>query len=250
MIKCSTGSLSSATTRFLAARQTKVNGKHLKSEKYGEAKRLFALKANNAFREIRDLLDKASPTADACVYCERDRRREVEHVRPQRHYPEAAFEWTNYVLSCTICNQDLKNDRSAVIDAHGNLIEFDRFSLAPDDPPPAGIHALINPRIDDPLEFFQLDLDTGELVICATTTVNKLRAQFTRDLFDLNNDTFLRIRRGARMSLLAYAKTYRDCIRAGNVIEAGNALFEIKEHPNPTVLAELKRQGKLVGLPL
>lgn len=250
MIRFQPGALSSGALSFLRARQARVDAKVGRQNKYLEAKRLFSLKSNGAFREIRSALEAASPTADACVYCERDRHREIEHVKPQRHYPESAFDWENYVLSCTVCNQDRKNDRFAVIDAALNLIEFNRFSLAVHQPVPVGTIAIINPRVEDPMSFFFLDLPTGELVVQAPTVLDSLRACFTRDLFDLNNDAFMRIRRGAATSLRGYASEYQRYIAIGDGAGAQRVLSEIKEHPHPTVLAELKRQNQFTDIPI
>jgi uncharacterized protein (TIGR02646 family) len=249
MLRCQPSQLSAASSRFLKSRQDSVNSYVTKSEQYAEAKRLFSLKGNKCFQEIRLLLGQASPPADACVYCERDRRRDIEHVKPQRHYPSAAFDWENYILSCVYCNQNLKKDRFGVVNPQGLLIEFDRFSLPLDQIPPDGIPALINPRIENPFDFFILDIETCWLDISANDPIGIVRAEFTRSLFDLNNDVFLSLRRAAKIAFINYLEIYREKVLEGDLITAARVAAEIYNLPHPTVLAEIKRQRQELTFP-
>ena len=248
MLRYNPADISQRTTDYLAGQQKKVNRKRSRQTKYAEAKQLFKLKNNAAFREIRSNLEAVAPAGDCCMYCERDRHREIEHIQPQRHYPELAFSWENYVLACSFCNQDLKNDRFAVIDDLGNLIEFDRFSLPFDLPIPTGTNALINPRREDPLDFFELDLETGVLVVIATDAPGVARAEFTIKLLRLNEDAFLRARRAHRDAFLQQYSILSTAIDAGDRAAENRARNEIQEFAHPTVLAELKRQGRVPKL--
>lgn len=76
-----------------------------------------------------------------CVFCESPLEvsgdLEVEHYRAKSLAPDLAFEWTNLLPSCRLCNRSKGN-----LD-HGN--------------------ALLKPDIEDPEPFFWIHPDTGRL---------------------------------------------------------------------------------------
>lgn len=77
-----------------------------------------------------------------CAYCEKpieDEQRHVDHYRPKSLYHDLAFTWDNLVGACWKCNLD-KKDNFPLSD------ESKRFT---DDEEPL----LINPYIDDPMEY-------------------------------------------------------------------------------------------------
>src|ERR1700741_3573076 len=123
MLRYRCAALTAPTLATLLALQTRVDGVHDAVAKLQMATLLFRSKRNAAWREIRTKLASVAPGGQACFYCERDRFRDIEHIRPKRHYPSECFNWNNYLYSCTICNQDRKGDKYAVIDAAGRLIE-------------------------------------------------------------------------------------------------------------------------------
>lgn len=241
MLMYNCGALSAESVTFLASKQALVDNEADRKSQYEKATALFRQKVNNAFKEVKLKLAKVSPPGDSCFYCERDRYRDIEHVQPKRHFPERAFAWENYLYACTICNQDAKNDKFAIFDAAGNIIEFDR-SLAWTDPVPTGTRVIIDPRTEDPLDFLQLDLTTGIFIPIGQGT-NPARGKYTRDLFDLNNTTLAKIRRSAFYTFNKYLQDYEDAIKAGDNTTANNILTEILELPHPTVLAEMRRQA-------
>jgi uncharacterized protein (TIGR02646 family) len=242
MLRYDPGPLPAAAAAALRRLQATVDAEPDHAARIAAAGRLFGRKTpRSAFQAVRERLARVSPPGEACYYCERDRYRDIEHVRPKRHYPERCFDWSNYVYACVICNQDRKGDRFAVILDDGTLRAFDR-SLPAGAPPPAGIPALIDLRAEDPFRLLTLDLATGRFIVTATDAADRLRAAFTRDLFDLNNDALARIRRQTLDHALAYARRHAAAVAAGDAGTAARIVAELRALPHPTVLHELRRQ--------
>lgn len=235
--------LSHTTLNDLLGRQAEVDAEINHEARYKKAKDLFGRKTpKRAFDEVKSVLAQHSPAGSACFYCERDRYRDIEHVRPKRHYPELCFDWNNYVYACTICNQDAKKDKFAVFDRGGNVISFDR-SLAFDQPVPDGESVLIDIRLEDPLDYLQLDLRTGRFVAIGISARDKVRGEYTRDLFNLDNDVLARIRQQAVAHFTDYIVRYVKSKQEGNEEAASRLISEILELPHPTVLVEMRRQS-------
>jgi len=243
MLKYSLKTLKNPTLERLKALQSVVNRKRKLSSKYDCASRLFKSKRSPAWREIRDALKEAAPGGDACYYCERDRYRDIEHIQPKRHYPQFTFIWENYVYACTICNQDRKKDTYGIIDSTGKLVVFDRTHDMTV-PIPVGVHALINIRNEDPLDFLMLDLDTG-MFVPIRTGIDKIRGEFTRDLFDLNGSELPKYRRYARKSFEDFLQEYKKAVLSGDLTRIETVKREILSLPYPTVLVEMRRQATI-----
>jgi uncharacterized protein (TIGR02646 family) len=99
-----------------------------------------------------------------CVYCETalgvDVDPEIEHYLAKTRFPDLAFEWTNLLPSCRLCNRP-KGDED-----HHNL--------------------LLKPDIEDPEPFFWIHPDTGRLEPHPTLDVAQTRrANETIRLCDL-----------------------------------------------------------------
>jgi uncharacterized protein (TIGR02646 family) len=143
--------LTPETLDFLWKRRLKVvaagerHPHERETAQYEEAERLWHLKDNKAFREIRGRLrDDMAPGDGHCMYCQYGFGNAIDHFRPMQKYPTRAFEWDNYVWSCTICNTDYK----------GTQFPLDRN----------GLPLLIDPTRDDPREHLQLSPREGKLV--------------------------------------------------------------------------------------
>ena len=102
------------------------------------------------WREFRAALGNRS--GDICWYCERrceaasevgGRAATVDHFRPLSRFPEFAYEWTNWIFSCSRCNGENKQDKW----------------------PNSGY---VDPGASEPAErpewYFDYDADTGELI--------------------------------------------------------------------------------------
>ncbi len=229
--------LSPESMQQLTAWQLRVDAETVPRQRYEVASALFKNKTNATFREIKETLAKHAPGGDACYYCERDRYRDIEHIRPKRHYPQDCFSWKNYVFACTICNQDHKSDKFAVFSVNDEILEFDR-SWDINLPVPVGAPVLLDIRHEDPLDFLMLDLQTGKFVPIGDEISIK-RGKWTRELFDLNNEHLARIRIAAYRSFVCYLKEFQQ---AQNSADAARKLEEIRLLPHPTVLVEMRRQ--------
>ena len=248
MLRYNCAALSATTQASLDALQKRVDDCDTRFDMYEKASALFSSKTTKAWDEVRAKLAAVSPPGDACFYCERDRYRDIDHVRPKRHYPEASFVWGNYVYSCAICNQDAKRDTYAVFDANGGVVVFNR-SLDWTVPVPVGDKVLIDPRAEDPLDFLHLDLSTGRFVPIGTAR-GKVRGEFTRELFRLNDSALARIRVHAYDSFKHYLSRYRISVLHQDPAEGTRILGEIRLMSHPTVLVEMRRQKDQVqGLP-
>lgn len=241
MLRYLYGNLSSSTMNDLATKQAQINALATRADRYKLAISLFSAKSNDAFREVKQILGQMSPPGKACFYCERDRYRDIEHVRPKRHFPEYCFDWQNYVYACTICNQGFKSDKYAVFDEDNKVIEFDR-SLPITDPVPIGLHVLIDPRSENPLDFLQLDLHTGRFIPIGDS-VQKKRGEYTRDLFELNESSLATIRKAAFQNFVHYLTMLKAAKLENDLLASTNILAEIRKLNHPTVLVEMRRQS-------
>jgi len=139
------------------------------------------------FADVRALLRSMYPgQLGACMYCERSEAEDIDHFRPMSWYPGRIFDWLNYVYSCAPCNKK-KGSKLRLHDRAGVDIKYARPRKVPPIPPPRGTPLLINPREEDPMQFFGLDLGTGVLVESAPKgSLEFRRAKHTLDKLGLN----------------------------------------------------------------
>lgn len=99
-----------------------------------------------------------------CAYCEQESAKDVEHFYPKTKYQGRMFTWRNFLWCCKNCNTE-------------KLAEF---------PLDAGGHAIIlNPTIDDPLDYLCWDELSGKIVP-HPDPVRGDRAISTRDMLALD----------------------------------------------------------------
>ena len=206
--------------------------------------------SNATFREIRDTLGEMCSGARRCMYCEDSMADEVEHHRPKDLYPEQVFAWLNYLYACGPCNSP-KQNKFAVIDARGRRIDVARKKGDPVVPPMAGRTALLDPRVDDPLDFLMLDIAGDTFLFVAVPglpPVETLRAEYTVELLRLNNrDPMPRARREAFDSYRARLVEYSSKAAAGaSQVELRTLVEALRRMQHPTVWQEMKRQRSLV----
>src|SRR5436305_7745883 len=131
--------LSPKTLAFLRKRTETVAAA---ADARAEARRLWYLQDNKAFREIREVLRRMAPGIERCMYCEDSHGTAIEHFWPRADYPDRAFDWLNYLIACSECNSNYKRDR---------------FPLDV-----AGQPLLVNPAEEDPLDHLSLTTSTGD----------------------------------------------------------------------------------------
>jgi uncharacterized protein (TIGR02646 family) len=235
------------------------------AEKRAKAKSSFKSKnkrGNKTFDAVKIGLTEMCSGARRCVYCEDSVADEVEHFRPKDAFPESCFVWDNYVYACGNCNSP-KSNRFAVFRADNG--DDYKVELNVGVEPPTGEDAVINPRIEDPLNYCILDLSgTFNFEIHPELTDKKkiFKADYTfNQLLRLNgitekdkklseeesrkikNREFLRIaRKEAYGDYKARLKEY-NCEKKGKCDQKtlDNMIEGIKQKQHPTVWKEMQR---------
>ncbi len=243
--------LDETTARGLRGYQYEVDNAGAYPEQVAAGKRLFGQynrQTNRVFKVVRGRLADMCAGARRCGYCEDSVGDEVEHIKPKDLYPERVFVWENYLLACGQCNGG-KSNRFSVIN-RGRLIDVTRRRNRPIRRPRAGFSALINPRDEDPLKFFDLDL-MGTFVFLPRIDLPRIdeqRASYTIDVLDLNRDVLLEARHEAYRAYRAWLVEYRQ-YRDDGVAEADLRQLSdaITTSAHPTVWREMQRQSSLIG---
>jgi uncharacterized protein (TIGR02646 family) len=218
------------------------------------AKRLFALKntnSNPSFRVVRSTLKQMCQGAQRCGYCEDSVADEVEHIKPKDWFPEEVFQWRNYLYACGPCNSP-KNNKFAIFEAGARgLIHLVRDTSNPLDPPPNGDPVLINPRLEDPLEFLELDLVDTFYFSPRFRIVGepRERAIYTIEILRLNErDYLVQARETAFDSFRARLLEYDERKRAGaGDPELVRRVESLRRMHHQTVWREMVRQRAMMA---
>ncbi len=173
-------------------------------------------KSNNKnFTEIKEKL-QGMAASGRCCYCETDRASDVEHIYPKSKFPQLTYTWTNYLLACSRCNTDLKSDKFAVFSPKGSAVRIDlkRNSKAVKDAdaPPSDDGLFINQRTENPQDFLRLNL-VGQTFFYEPMSTEPssreyLRADYTRNLLELNDEILQKARKEQAIFYLSQLKKY------------------------------------------
>ncbi len=207
----------------------------------------------DAFQAVRQTLSSMCVGPIRCAYCEDSLADEVEHIRPKNFFPEHTFLWENYLYACGPCNGP-KGSRYGVL-KNDQVLEFIRSLKDPITPPPSGRSALIDPRAEDPFDFFELDLGgttpdgvdvpgTFEFLPHeAATQGAQARARFSIEVLGLNREVMRVARENAFGGFRARLREYVEESWNG---APGQRLHDLREDllstPHLTVFAEMRRQ--------
>lgn len=205
-------------------------------------------RTNAIFRDVRAALATMAGEAMRCAYCEDSAADEVEHVKPKDLYPEDVFSWPNFVYACGPCNGRKRNNFS-VIDPGDAVVDVTRARGAPVVAPMDGRAALIDPRSEDPMRFFDMDLRGTFFVLEALdlNPVDEARATFTIELLGLNRDLLLTVRRDAYVGYRARLSEYAEKAEQGaEKFELEAIRASLLRSPHPTVWEEMKRQAHYI----
>ncbi len=254
MIQLPTLHLPDATSRQLSRYQQEIDEQPDYALRVASAKTLFS-KRNKAkskvFCQVRATLTQMCSGSRRCCYCEDSVADEVEHIHPKDLYPERVFVWENYVYACGPCNGPKNNRFAVIVPATEELVEVTRAKNAPVLPPRSGLPALIDPRVEDPLDFLELDLPATFLFVpkIELSSTNRLRANYTLDVLRLNDrDYLISARKEAYGSYRARLIEYIDCKNAGaQPGQISNLISAIQRMQHPTVWREMQRQHALIG---
>lgn len=243
------------TATALASYQTLVDdtqgGYAARVEK---SKSLFAYKntpENTVFRVIRTELTAMCSGALRCIYCEDSARDQVEHFQPKTLYPDVAFVWENYVYACGRCNR-MKGAKFAVFrDSDGAFEDVTRPRHAAVVPPTKGRPVFLFGRLDEPLQFLELDLvDTYFFTVRrGLSAEDAKRADYTITELKLNiRDELPMARREAYRDYRARVHEYCRRRDAGAIPRELETLRgNLQRCGHPTVWQEMKRQRATVA---
>ena len=198
--------------------------------------------SNATFRRVGESLTRMCSGAQRCVYCEDSVGDEVEHIQPKDLYPCLVFVWINYVYACGRCNVG-KSNKFAVV-ASNRLVDVTRPRGADVVAPISGTPAFLNPRVEDPLDFLDLDLDGTFFVLARDELddIDRQRAEFTIETLNLNRDVLLQARATAFGSYRARLDEYVGRRQTATTEELACLAEGVKAMPHVTVWAEMKRQ--------
>ncbi|MFJ2779715.1 HNH endonuclease [Kitasatospora sp. NPDC087315] len=73
---------------------------------------------------LRDLLADMAAGRERCMYCGDNQATDIDHFEPIDRRPIRAFDWTNHLLACSLCNSHLKG-AAFPLDEGGNPLLID-----------------------------------------------------------------------------------------------------------------------------
>lgn len=229
--------------------QAEVDGMETFVEKVAKGKTSFSSKnksTNPVFKVVREKLAEMSGGTVRCNYCEDSNANQVEHIYPKNYYPEKCFVWENYCYACGPCNQP-KSDKFAIYES----VSGDELNLktsSTDIPPPFGTALLIDPRVDQPLDYLFLDTKTTfKFVPFKDDTKEKRRADYTIEILGLNSrSSLVRARKIAFDNFRARLFEYVAKKQGGaSQVKLSTMRESLKSEHHQTVWYEMIRQRKL-----
>ncbi len=215
-----------------------------------DVQRVWKNKNRSNFRIVREKLAEMCPGPRRCHYCEDSCAIAIEHIKPKTLYPEAVFQWSNFLFVCQLCNgRENKGEKFAVFAGPRRIFkDVTRKRNAAILPPVAGMPVLLNPREEDPLNVLEL-----RFPMCVFLPVEGLgrrdlkRAEYTIETLGLNDNLLPQARRGAyesyRALLIVYLKE-RD--ETPTQVQPNRYITALKRMHHPTVWAEMKRQHQRI----
>lgn len=211
----------------------------------------------SAFNAVRQTLAKMSVGAVRCAYCEDSAADEIEHIYPKSLFPDRTFVWGNYLYSCGPCNGPKGNKYGIIV--NGEIREFVRRRADAVVPPPEGLSALINPRVEDPMRYLEIDLGgrtpDGEhiegtfefLPIEGIDQTARIRAIYSIDVLNLNREVLCAARGNAYSGFSARLHVYVERKEDGATRgELDRIREELLSSPHISVFAEMVRQRALL----
>ena len=234
--------------------QKEINALPSYPEKVEQAKAKYESKIKTVtFKNIRKTLETMCSGNRHCCYCEDSCADEVEHILPKSLYPKRVFIWKNYLYSCGQCNGKKNNNYAVIV---GNKIQhITRKNNDPIVPPPAGKGVFINPRIENPLDFLELDLgDDLDGTFSFRPRYHLLKdgidyqiADYTIEILGLNDRDYLC--RGREQGALNYRSRlieYQQNKDSLTDSQKQQFIKDFKKMSYPTVWQEMKNQYQTI----
>jgi uncharacterized protein (TIGR02646 family) len=206
--------LSPKTAAVLSGRTAKVAKA---ADQGAEALRLWRKQQIHAFREIREKLNAMATGRARCMYCEDSQGSDIDHFHPRNSHPNLAFEWTNYLLACSICNSNFKRDQ---------------FPVGCDGSP-----LLIDPTAEEPLD---------HLVLTSQGRIRGLSEKGRRsiEVFELERELLVLGRMDAWNALALFLTRYAEAVNDDRQDEARKITELVRRYPFASVLVHLLRAAK------
>lgn len=200
-----------------------------------------------ALNEVRDTLKSMCLGVERCMYCEDNCGHTVEHIQPKTFYPEKTFIWENFLFVCAKCNSDKGNKHAVFSEDNSIIIQLERKNGVDIVEPTIGAEVFINPRLDYPSEFLELELLGGTFQFIpkyGLTPSDKLRTEHTIDILDLNRDVLTEAR---KTSYHLYKSVFTDFINTKAKGKKHDFFPDgLRKMNHPTVWYEMKRQNQLI----
>jgi len=248
MIRLPDVTLSASARTWLAELQQSVNAEPTYEQQVAEGMRLFKLRRSSpAFGPILHALKQMCSGPQRCCYCEDSQATDVEHIWPKDFYPDLVFTWENYLYACTRCNRPKSNICDIHLHSDGTRFAVPPFVKQHKRHPPAGNALLINPRVENALEFMMLDMhDTFHFQPHPLADAQgRERAEHTINLLKLNEEDVLpKSRANAYAGYRDRLKRYVDQKSQGEPPEMlQHTVASLHHMGHPTVWQEMKRQN-------
>jgi uncharacterized protein (TIGR02646 family) len=238
MLKIISSTISPDTQTHLNSQQADINGQASYEEQVKRAATLWNGKEGSILKKATFLEIKAKLTKNAvgehyCGYCEHNEHSDIEHIYPKGLYPNKAFVWENYLWACKKCNSGLKLDKFKIFNPLGSSTIQD---ITPQHNPRTYLQplnedaVLINPRVDEPLDYLYLDLQIGVLVTHPSLTNARdiERADYTLELLKIDTREGLRKARVlARKGFINSLKRYIIAKNAASFEELEECMEEL-----------------------
>lgn len=211
--------LTRASAKFLRKRSRRVADA---ADPAAEAKRLWNLRKNLAFAEIREKLAQMAWARVRCMYCEDSLGTAIDHFYPISQYHGRAYQWDNYLLACSRCNSNLKRDQFPIDQG--------------------GLPLLVDPTSDDPLDHLSLSFATGAFVALTPKGSGSVA------VFHLDNELLTQGRRNVWIVLCELLPAYAAARNVGNNDKAERLKVAIRGQPFSAVLYSVSRRVNEPGI--
>ncbi len=236
--------------RQLEKWQNQINAEITFELQSNKAKSLWNKHSTLTFKDIKEKLSEMCPGHKRCVYCEDSYADEIEHIYPKDLFPDRSFNWENYIYACGPCNGP-KNNKFALIQLDDSILDITPIRNQPTQQPPNLPAALIDPRVEDPMRFLEIDIFGTFFYLPkdGLDNANKNKATYTIKVLRLNARSHLvSSRASAYHSYMALADYYGD-LKHSNFVEQSilDGFVNIINLQNwPSVWFEMKRNRLLI----
>ncbi|MFF2954925.1 HNH endonuclease [Kitasatospora sp. NPDC057965] len=171
----------------------------------------------NVHAPLRDVLADMAAGRERCMYCGDNQGTDIDHFEPIDRHPMRAFDWTNHVLACSLCNSHLKGAAFPLDDG--------------------GKPLLIDPTAEDPTPHLRLVLAVGQYHPLTP------RGEATIDLFDLNRGLLAKGRVNAYHVTKACVAQWAGATAKGDHDDAAHWAAVVNEQPMADVVQAMLRQA-------